>query len=273
MKKIFIVLFFLCLSTLNSNAKIIETFCLINYFDLRENLTKEDQNRFAGKEIHLVLNFEDDSIMDISEDTEVSLITGMYGPQDKKKFIKNNNRIGYKNKIEVTDDQGGLLTYSYDNQVILSEEKPSKLLVFLNQTGSSLNAWRFEIDCRDLKYSAIEKNKAAKGSDKIEDLNNIIKNDKEKKWAAERKKNEPIIMHINYYEVNNYDDLLYLYKAKLFDNKINLGLELSSGDIIYFESVIEMNETEFFKLPLKGKGQNLKKRKLKKEFLQKKKNI
>ena len=78
---------------------------------------------------------------------------------------------------------------------------------------------------------------------------------------------------INYYDVNNYDDLLYLYKAKLFDNKINLGLELSSGDIIYFESVIEMDETEFFKLPLKGKGQNLKKRKLKKEFLQKKKNI
>ena len=256
MKKVSIVLFFLLLSTSNSYAKIIETFCLINYFDVRNKLTKEDQERFVGKEIHLVLNFDDNSIMDISEDTEVSLITGMYGPQDKKKFIKNNNKISYKNKIEVTDDQGGFLTYSYDNQVILSDEKPSKLLVFLNQKGISLNAWRFEIECRDLKYSSIEKSKAITGADKIE-----------------RKNNKPIIKNINYFKINNYDDLLYLYKAKLFDNKINLGLELISGDIIYFESVLEMDETDFFKLTLKGKGQNIKKRKLKKEFLQKKKNM
>ena len=145
--------------------------------------------------------------------------------------------------------------------------------MFLNQKGISLNAWRFEIDCRDLKYSSIEKSKAITGADKIEDINDIIKENNEKKWTAERKKNKPIIKNINYFKINNYDDLLYLYKAKLFDNKINLGLELISGDIIYFESVLEMDETDFFKLTLKGKGQNIKKRKLKKEFLQKKKNM
>ena len=67
--------------------------------------------------------------------------------------------------------------------------------------------------------------------------------------------------------------MLYLYKVKFFNNKINVGIELSTGSTIYFENVKEMDETEFFKLPVKGKGLIMKKRKLKKEFLDKKKNL
>ena len=56
-------------------------------FDVnKDNLSREDQQRFAGKEIHFLINFDENSIIDISEDTEVSIITGMYGPEDKKLF-------------------------------------------------------------------------------------------------------------------------------------------------------------------------------------------
>ena len=94
-----------------------------------------------------------------------------------------------------------------------------------------------------------------------------------KQEEDERKKNIPIIEDLTNYRVNNYDDLLFLYKVKFFNNKINAGIELNTGNTIYFENVKEMDETEFFKLPVKGKGQIMKKRKLKKEFLEKKKNL
>ena len=40
-----------------SKAEEIEAFCLINYLDLKNaNLAKEDHHRFAGKEIHFLIN-------------------------------------------------------------------------------------------------------------------------------------------------------------------------------------------------------------------------
>ena len=67
--------------------------------------------------------------------------------------------------------------------------------------------------------------------------------------------------------------MLYLYKVKFFNNKINAGIELNSGDNINFENVKDLNETEFFKLPIKGKGHKMRMRKLKKEFLVEKKKL
>ena len=277
--KKFLEILFLSLLFLNFsnhlNAKIVETFCLINLFDVnKDNLSREDQQRFAGKEIHFLINFDENSIMDISEDTEVSIITGMYGPEDKKSFTINNSSISYKNEIIVNDEkEGGTLTYSYDNQVSLKDDKPTKLISNIDQTGISFNKWSFKINCRDQQHSLGEKRKAFSGADVMENTMSIYKEMQNKKEEEERKKNIPIIEDLTNYEVNNYDDLLFLYKVKFFNNKINAGIELSTGNTIYFENVKEMDETEFFKLPVKGKGLIMKKRKLKKEFLVKKKNL
>jgi hypothetical protein len=271
---LFLSLLFLNFSN-HLNAKIVETFCLINLFDVnKDNLSREDQQRFAGKEIHFLINFDENSIMDISEDTEVSVITGMYGPEDKKSFTINNSSISYKNEIIVNDEkEGGTLTYSYDNQVRLTDDKPTKLISNIDQTGISFNKWSFKINCRNQKHSLGEKNKAFSGADVMENTMSIYKEMQNKKEEKERKKNIPIIEDLTNYKVNNYDDLLFLYKVKFFNNKINAGIELSTGSTIYFENVKEMDETEFFKLPVKGKGLIMKKRKLKKEFLDMKKNL
>ena len=76
----------------------------VSLFDVnKDNLSREDQQRFAGKEIHFLINFDENSIMDISEDTEVSIITGMYGPEDKKSFTINDcNNIKIKNCYQVS---------------------------------------------------------------------------------------------------------------------------------------------------------------------------
>ena len=266
----------------NAYAEKIEAFCLVNMLDLRRaNLSPEDIQRFTGKEIHFLINFDENLIIDISKDSELSLITGMYGPSDKKEFTKNNIEITYKSEIIVKGDTAEeTIKYSYNNSVRLSDGKPTKLIVALDQRGISFNKWSFKINCRDYKYSLTEKTKASTGADVVENLYNKIKERKQKEEERKQKEEEeetnklvPIIKDLASYKVNNFEDLLYLYKVKFFNNKINAGIELNTGDTIYFENVKDLNETEFFELPVKGKGNIMRKRKLKKEFLVKKESL
>ena len=110
----------------------------------------------------------------------------------------------------------------------------------------------------------------------LEGYNELVKSNEERKKKEEeayKKKQVPVIEDLTTYVIKNYEDLLYLYKAKLFNNKKYAGIELTNGKKIYFEDAIDLNETELFKLPLKGKGHNLRKNKLKKEFLVEKKKF
>ena len=108
-----------CNLTNSSKAEEIETFCLINISDLKgANLAKEDHQRFVGKEIRFLISFEENLIADISEDEEVSVITGMYGPADMKKFIQSKIGIIYKNEINVKGDNHlmGMKVFSIHHQ-------------------------------------------------------------------------------------------------------------------------------------------------------------
>ena len=59
-----------------TKAEIIETFCLIKNIDLvNANLNEEDYMRFAGKEINFLIDFDEKTISDISNEDEVSVIT------------------------------------------------------------------------------------------------------------------------------------------------------------------------------------------------------
>ncbi len=269
-----------CNLTNSSKAEEIETFCLINISDLKgANLAKEDHQRFVGKEIRFLISFEENLIADISEDEEVSVITGMYGPADMKKFIQSKIGIIYKNEINVKGDkEGEIVKYSYSNTILLSDGKPTNLIAAVDQSGISFNKWNFNISCRDYAYSVEEKNSAKKFNpmdilDGYKEFDKSIKERKKKEEEAYKKKQVPVIQDLATYEIKNYEDLLYLYKAKLFNNKKYAGIELTNGKKIYFEDIIDLNETELFKLPLKGKGLNLRKNKLKKEFLAKKESL
>ena len=148
----------------NLKAEEIEAFCLINYLDLKNaNLAKEDHHRFAGKEIHFLISFDENLIADISEDDAVSVITGMYGPADTKEFTKSKIGIIYKNEIDLKGDkEGEIVKYSYRNTIKLSDGKPTGLVAAVDQSGISFNKWNFKISCRDYAYSGEEKINAKK---------------------------------------------------------------------------------------------------------------
>ena len=277
---IFLILIFSNFSSI-TKAKEIEAFCLININDLtKSNLAKEDHYRFVGKEIHFLINFDENLILDISKDSEVSIITGMYGPNDMQEFAKTKSGIIYNNQIEVKgNNEGDLIKYSYINTIQLSDGKPKRFNATVDQTGISFNKWNFKFNCRDYAYSDEEKRNSTNPFKSLKDkmtedsrVNELL--DRRKKEEEEfRKKQVPVIDDLNSYVVKNYEDLLYLYKAKIFNNKKYAFIELKNSKKITFEDVIDFNETELFKLTFKGKGHNLRKNKLKKQFLKEKEKL
>ncbi len=154
---IFLVLMF-CNLTNISKAEEIEAFCLIKRMDLRQaNLDPKDYSRFAGKEIYFFIRF-DNLISDISEDEEVSVITGR---PFMKEFKKTANGINYKNEIDIKGDkEEEMLKYNYNNTIRIVDGKPTSLYAKVDQSGWSFNSWNFQIDCRDHKYSDAEKQQA-----------------------------------------------------------------------------------------------------------------
>ena len=284
-KKLFLIsLLFLTYIASPLKAKEIEAFCLININDLtNSNLAKEDHYRFAGKEIRFLISFEENLILDISEDNGLSIITGMYGPADMQEFVRSKIGIIYKNQIEVQGETvDELIKYTYSNTILLSDKKPKSFNAIIDQTGMSFNKWNFKFSCRDYAYTDKEKIKAKNPLKSLQEkMKEVRENpgfkdwqDKEKEKKEKYKKNQiPVIEDLNSYTINNYEDLLFFYKAKLFNNKKYAFIELKNGKKIIFEDVANFNETELFKLIFKGKGHNLRKNKLKKEFFKKKKNL
>ena len=182
MKKILLILTLSFLLTTNVFADITEIFCLVKNSDLRKaNLNTEDYPRFAGKEITFAVSFEEKMIADVSEDGELSIITGMYGIDDAQEFEKIHNGIRYKNEIKVDAGNEKLLKYSYVNVLKIVNNKPTKLLAKVDQTGFSINDWYFQIDCRDYKFSEKEKLEAKKVTNPAEDLIKTLNRIKEKK--------------------------------------------------------------------------------------------
>ena len=153
----FILIFFFSILNYTNNAQSEEiyTYCLIKNSDLKQaKVGEEDYARFQGKVITFLISFDEDLIVDVSDDGEVSVITGMYGPTDMQSFKKTSNGINYTNKIEVvgeTEDQR--FTYKYNNKLTIVNGKPKLLQAVVDQTGFSMNSWRFLIDCRDTEYT------------------------------------------------------------------------------------------------------------------------
>ena len=132
-----------CNLTNISKAEEIEAFCLIKRMDLRQaNLDPKDYSRFAGKEIYFFIRF-DNLISDISEDEEVSVITGR---PFMKEFKKTANGINYKNEIDIKGDkEEEMLKYNYNNTIRIVDGKPTSLYAKVDQSGWSFNSWNFQI--------------------------------------------------------------------------------------------------------------------------------
>ena len=150
-----VTLIFFMLNFFNTaKSEILEGFCLVKKSDLEiAKIAPDDFPRFLGKEIKILVSLDEGLLADISDDVDLSLITGMYG--DTLEFKKNGTNINYENKIEV-GERPKQVTYSYKNRLSLVDNKITSLYAYVDQTGFSMNSWKFQIDCRDYPYSEDE---------------------------------------------------------------------------------------------------------------------
>lgn len=152
--KLIIFTIFLINFTTILKSEILEGFCLVKRSDLEiAKIAPEDYPRFLGKEIKLLVSLNEERLADISDDVDLSLITGMYG--GTLEFKKNGSIINYENKIEV-GEKPKQVTYSYKNRLSLIDNKITSIYAYVDQTGFSMNSWKFQIDCRDYPYSEDE---------------------------------------------------------------------------------------------------------------------
>jgi len=139
-------------------------FCLITTSDLKTSkITEADYPRFAGKVINFFVSEIKQEIADISEEDEVNVLSGMYGPSDRQIFEKteiytNAYSAAYTNIIEVTGDkEGDKIKYEYKNKLQFENGKPVRLYAYIDQTGFSISKWTLKLNCRDYDYTAEEK--------------------------------------------------------------------------------------------------------------------
>ncbi|MBD1173439.1 hypothetical protein IDG88_02605 [Pelagibacterales bacterium SAG-MED03] len=264
---IFLVLIFFNFSNI-AKAKEIEAFCLININDLtNSNLAKEDHYRFVGKEIHFLINFDENSIIDLSEHDQVSVLTGIY-PNDVVKINKSKSGVVYQSEINVKGDkEGDIIKYSYSNTIIIKRGKPTKLNIVVDQKGVSLNRWKFKINCKPSAHTQQQKIDAMDTAKSL--LNKLSEMKPETSNTTEQRINEK-------YGNQDEKDLLNTYKEKFFE-KYKDGVELArkytvsgmrfeKGEIIYLRNVKLMSADDFFGLNLKTSGANSQLRILQKDF-------
>ena len=139
-------------------------FCLITTSDLKvSKITEADYPRFAGKVINFFVSEIKQEIADISEDGEVNVLSGMYGPGDRQTFKKtevytNAYSAAYTNIIELNGDkEGDKVKYEYKNKLQFENGKPVRLYAYIDQTGFSISKWTLKLNCRDYDYTAEEK--------------------------------------------------------------------------------------------------------------------
>ena len=219
-------------------------------------LDKKEYRRFAGKVIKLNINFEENIIYDVSEDDQVSVITGI--DQFGIAFTGDINKINYKNEFDVKGDNQKIIKYKYKNEMfIFDDRRTGSFKSRITQSGLSLNRFNFTIRCRWYDYSENAKSAAAKGfgvgvlSDlftKKKDIDNKDKKDidnKDKKvklrgktWKKMKEVNtdqnvqttvkitKDNILNTEDYNSNNLDEILknfhVSFDAKDFDSLLYL---------------------------------------------------
>ena len=227
MKKIskFTLLIFLLLNFFTiAKSEIIEGFCLVKRSDLDiAKLATGDYYRFLGKEIKLLVSFDENLLADASDDGQLSVITGMYGGtlEFEETLQQNGKILTYKNEIDVTGDkETDLIKYSYKNKLQIVNDKITSFTAKVEQTGFSFNEWNFQIDCRDYPYTEDEKLEAKKKpiNKKIDCPENMPK----EMCEIMQKLDCPEDMNINECALKQADNLK---KKKKFDGKI--GKELT----------------------------------------------
>ena len=242
-----ITFIFFILNFLNiAKSEIIEGFCLVKRSDLEiAKIAKDDYSRFLGKEIKLLVSFDEGLLADVSEDGELSVITGMYG--GSLEFKQNGLILNYENKIEVGEKETDKVTYSYKNKLSLIDNKITSLSADIDQTGFSMNNWKFQIDCRDYPYTEDEKLAAKKNFKKPcpknmpKALCDLMQKEGGMKNFLDKGIN-PKIKHSLLIE-EDFGTVLFITQANRKENKAKVEI-ISYGGYEFFKGVYDRTDNQ-----------------------------
>ena len=152
-------------------------YCLITTSSLKDaRIGEEDYPRFAGKVLEFMISDVSKEILDVSDNDEVNVLSGMYGPTDKQKYEKtdvwsNAYSLAYTNVIEVVGDTvEDKVKYDYKNKLQFEKGKPIRFFANIDQTGFSLSKWNLKLNCRDYDFTSDEKIAAKKSTS----LNSLV---------------------------------------------------------------------------------------------------
>lgn len=151
---------------ITTDQTVINAYCLITTGALKKaGIIEEDYPRFAGKVLTFYISNIKNEIMDVSPEDGISVLSGMYGIEDKQNFQKlnislNNPRtydINYTNIIEVEGDKPEQkVKYEYKNKLVINNGIPKLLFAKIDQTGFSFNKWNLTLGCQDKVYKEEE---------------------------------------------------------------------------------------------------------------------
>tara|TARA_Y100000590_G_C15539036_1_gene946187 strand:- start:155 stop:739 length:585 start_codon:yes stop_codon:yes gene_type:complete len=141
---------------IQAKADIIKANCLIDEYYLQEQkIDRSEQNVLAGKVIKLEIDTNKKLVFDKSDVERIIILTGITGEGIK---YEGSSRITYQNELKVIDQENDReLKYIYKNSILLENNEIYQLNIDIDQTGISLNNWRFFIKCRSGEYTDIEK--------------------------------------------------------------------------------------------------------------------
>ena len=170
-KKILLILILSLFQSTISYSNIIEVYCLITKSDLRQaKIAEADHTRFLGKTIKLAIGLDESIIINNAENVEedqTNLLVGIidfvrFNKEDIGEFVtgrdankKTTNTISYKHEIIIEDN----IKYNYNNTIRLINNVPVSIILKVDQSGLSFNAWNTDVDCRGEDYSADERAK------------------------------------------------------------------------------------------------------------------
>ncbi len=194
---------------------------------------------------------------------------------------------------------GKMTKYKYNNYLNININSAGKLVEIntdgtrrnielnsrVSQTGLSFKNFNFSFPCRSKDYNEAELRMAKAAALLPGGISNSGKKRKNSKkidfdWSKLNNNNNKIL-DPNTYVVNDIDSLLKLYKAKLFENnndnsiflKNRKYLHFEPGQEIVFDDIKNLDERQFFRLPLyNSKDKDLLKT-IKKEYLIQKKSV
>jgi hypothetical protein len=157
MKKFITILFLGFFWSASSIANEIIGYCLVTPLDFSDsNLPTNSQSRFLGNEIILVIDTQNKSVKNISDDKQTTLLTGL-----DKNFVNltvSPRGFRYSSEVDLTTLEKKIVKYKYNSLIVVKTNSIEEITSRVDSSELGVKNWKFKFSCRNNKFTLDEKN-------------------------------------------------------------------------------------------------------------------